>query len=62
MAVNASLTLMYWRIGKRIRSEVLGDERASYREEILPTLSAELAPRYGRGFSARSPWRMMQVC
>ncbi|MFO1405885.1 MAG: PDDEXK nuclease domain-containing protein [Azonexus sp.] len=60
VAVNASLTLMYWRIGKRIRSEVLGDERAGYGEETLPTLSAELVPRYGRGFSARNLWRMMQ--
>ncbi len=60
VAVNASLTLMYWRIGRRIRAEVLGGERAGYGEEILPTLSAELVPRYGRGFSARNLWRMMQ--
>lgn len=47
VAVNARLTLMYWRIGRRIHAEVLGGERAGYGEEILPTLSAELAPRYG---------------
>lgn len=47
-------------IGRRIRAEVLGGERAGYGEEILPTVSAELAPRYGRGFSARSLWRMVQ--
>ena len=60
VAVNASLTLMYWRIGRRIHAEVLGGERAGYGEEILPTLSAELVPRYGRGFSARNLWRMVQ--
>ncbi len=60
VAVNASLTLMYWRIGRRIHAEVLGGERADYGEEILPTLSAELIPRYGRGFSARNLWRMVQ--
>lgn len=60
VAVNASLTLLYWRIGQRIRTEVLGQTRAGYGQEILPTLSAELVPRYGRGFSARSLWRMVQ--
>ena len=59
-AVNMGLTLLYWRIGQRIRTEVLGQARAEYGQEILPTLSAELAPRYGRGFSARSLWRMVQ--
>ena len=44
-AVNAGLTLLYWRIGQRIRSEVLSDARAGYGQEILPTLSAELMPR-----------------
>ena len=60
VAVNAGLTVLYWRVGQRIRSSVLGDERGGYGQEILPTLSAELMPHYGRGFSARSLWRMMQ--
>lgn len=60
VAVNAGLTLLYWRIGQRIRVEVLNQTRASYGQEILPTLSAELTPHYGRGFSARSLWRMVQ--
>jgi hypothetical protein len=29
-SVNAGLTLLYWRIGKRIVDEVLGKERAAY--------------------------------
>ena len=60
VAVNVGLTLLYWRIGQRIRTEVLGQARADYGREILPTLSAELMPRHGRGFSARSLWRMVQ--
>ena len=59
-AVNVTLTLLHWQIGQRIRSQVLGEVRAGYGQEILPTLSAELMPRYGRGFSARSLWRMVQ--
>jgi hypothetical protein len=29
-AVNAELSLLYWRIGHRIRAEVLGGARAEY--------------------------------
>ncbi len=60
VAVNTSLTLLYWRIGQRIHTEVLGQARAAYGQEILPTVSAELVSHYGRGFSARSLWRMVQ--
>jgi hypothetical protein len=33
--VNAGLTLLYWRIGKRIVDEVLGKERAAYGQQIV---------------------------
>ena len=59
-AVNIGLTLMYWRIGQRIHQDVLKGERAGYGKEILSTLSTELEPMYGRGFSARSWSRMVQ--
>ena len=29
-AVNAELTRLYWAVGERLRSEVLGGERARY--------------------------------
>ena len=50
---------MGWRIGKRFCSEVLNSEQADYVEEILPTVSAELVPRYERYIDARSLWCMM---
>jgi predicted nuclease of restriction endonuclease-like (RecB) superfamily len=60
VVVNAQLTMMYWHIGKRIREEILGHARAEYGKEILPTLSAELVPRYGRGFEEKNLRRMVQ--
>jgi hypothetical protein len=30
LAVNAEMTLLYWKVGKRINVEVLGNERAEY--------------------------------
>ena len=41
--VNAGMTLLYWRIGRRIQVEVLGNQRAEYGKEILATLSQELS-------------------
>lgn len=52
--VNAGMTLLYWRIGKRIQTEVLGNKRAEYGKEILQTLSAKLTEEFGAGFSQRN--------
>lgn len=41
-SVNVSLTLLYWRIGERINSEVLGRQRGRYGEEIVSTPSRQL--------------------
>ncbi len=58
-AVNSTLALMYWQIGKRIREDVLENERAEYGKEILQTLSVELTSEYGNGFTRSSLSRMM---
>jgi len=47
-------------VGQRIYLDVLAGQRASYGEEILPTLSAKLEPDYGKGFSARNLARMIK--
>lgn len=57
---NSTLTMLYWKVGGRIGREVLAGQRASYGEEILPTLSAKLEPEYGKGFSARNLARMVK--
>ena len=56
--VNAGLTMLYWRIGKRINKEVLRGERAEYGKEILATLSQQLMQEYGNGFSYSALTRM----
>lgn len=48
--VNAELVLMYWKIGARIRQDILGGERAVYSELIVSTLSRQLTASYGKGF------------
>jgi predicted nuclease of restriction endonuclease-like (RecB) superfamily len=58
-AVNSTLVAMYWQIGRRIREDVLQNERAEYGKEILQTLSEELTAEYGNGFTRSSLSRMM---
>jgi len=59
-AVNAGLTLLYWRIGQRINDEVLQGERAEYGKEVVATLAQELTHAYGGGFAEKNLRRMMQ--
>jgi predicted nuclease of restriction endonuclease-like (RecB) superfamily len=60
VAVNSALVQLYWRVGQRIRTQVLGEKRAGYGEQILPTLSAKLVPEYGQGYSERNLARMIR--
>jgi hypothetical protein len=59
-AVNSSLVTMYWQIGKRIREDVLQNQRASYGEEIVYALSRQLTAEYGRGFTRANLFHMMR--
>lgn len=54
VTVNTAMTLLYWRIGKRICEDILGNERAGYGDEMVATLSQQLTTDYGRGFSEKS--------
>ena len=42
IAVNSSLTIMYWNIGKLINDEILQNKRAEYGKEIVATVSQQL--------------------
>lgn len=58
--VNRELVLLYWQVGRRIRVDVLREERASYRGEIVATLSGQLVPLYGQGFGRSNLYRMLR--
>lgn len=52
--VNSELVALYWQVGHRLRAEVLGDDRASYGEEVVAEVAASLTAEFGRGFSKRN--------
>jgi predicted nuclease of restriction endonuclease-like (RecB) superfamily len=60
IAVNSSLTMMYWHIGKLISDEILQNKRAEYGKEIVATLSQQLSGQYGKGYSYSALTRMMK--
>lgn len=57
-AVNAELTRLYWAVGQRLRTEVLGEGRASYGAQLLDQLGQQLTQEFGRGFESRNLRRM----
>ncbi len=58
--VNATLTMLYWKIGKRINVEILQNKRAEYGKRIVASLTRQLENEYGKGFSEKNIRRMMQ--
>ena len=51
-AVNSEMVQAYWLMGKRIvEEEQQGEQKASYGEAILKTLSVALTAEFGKGFS-----------
>jgi predicted nuclease of restriction endonuclease-like (RecB) superfamily len=58
--VNAGLTLLYWRIGKRINDDVLHGVRADYGKAVVATLGKQLETEFGRGFSLKSLRHMIR--
>lgn len=60
VAVNAALTMLHWRIGKRIGEEILGRERAKYGAQIVSALGRQFESEFGKGFSAKSLRHMMR--
>jgi predicted nuclease of restriction endonuclease-like (RecB) superfamily len=59
-AVNASLTMLYWQIGRRIHQDILREKRAEYGKAIFYALSRKLTAEFGRGYSERNLANMVR--
>jgi predicted nuclease of restriction endonuclease-like (RecB) superfamily len=58
--VNASLTWLYWQIGRRIHMDILREKRAEYGREIVHSLSGQLAAEFGKGFGRTNLFNMVR--
>ncbi len=59
-SVNSALVLLYWRIGRRVRQDILKEKRAEYGKRIVSALGRQLEVDFGSGFSEKSLRRMIQ--
>lgn len=58
--VNSTLTLVYWRVGKKINEHILDNQRGAYGKQIVVSVARQLENRFGRSFSEKNVRRMMQ--
>ncbi len=59
-AANATMTITYWKIGKRINNVILDNQRAEYGKQIVVSVARQLTTQYGRSFEEKNLRRMMQ--
>ena len=57
---NIETVLLFWKIGKRVNSDVLNHKRADYGKQIVISLSRKLTEKYGRSFDEKNLRRMLQ--
>ncbi len=61
VTVNATMSMLYWNIGKRINDEIEGQNRSeTYGKQIFATLWRQLESEYGSSFSEKNLRRMIQ--
>jgi hypothetical protein len=54
VAVNVSLTALYWHVGRRIGRELLHGDRGVYGEALIGEIAGQLTGEYGRGFTHKT--------
>jgi len=57
--INSEIVIMYWNIGKLIKTEILKDKRADYGKQVLGQLSSLLNQEFGKGYSIANLSRML---
>lgn len=60
ITVNATITALYWQIGRRISEAVAQHEGKTYGRQIVATLWRQLSVDYGSSFSEKNLRRMVQ--
>jgi hypothetical protein len=53
VTVNATMTMLYWQIGRWINQEMLNEQRTEYGRQIFASPARQLVTGYGRGRSEK---------
>ncbi len=60
VAANAALATLYWKLGRRVGTEVLQGRRAEYGAQIVAAVGRQLEALHGRSFGEKNLRRMVQ--
>lgn len=58
--VNNTLSMLFWHIGQKIKTQILQRQRAQYGRQVFATLSRQLVEAFGSNFEEKNLRRMMQ--
>jgi len=58
----AELPLLYWNIRRLLKREVFQNERATYGQQIIDTISRNLTRDYGTGLEQKASLGLRQIC
>ena len=60
VAVNSELVLLYWNVGKIIKTQILEGSKPEYGKSVIENLSQELVAEYGRSYNQRNLFHMVK--
>ncbi|MHA4738374.1 DUF1016 N-terminal domain-containing protein [Dyadobacter sp. MSC1_007] len=60
ISVNATMSMLYWQIGRTVGQEVLNEKRGDYGKRIVVSLARQLMDVYGDSYSEKNLHRMIQ--
>jgi predicted nuclease of restriction endonuclease-like (RecB) superfamily len=53
LAVNSTITLVYWQVGIRMQKEILKGDRAAYGQQVIKNASNHLTQQFGSGWGEK---------
>jgi len=59
--VNTEFVILNWNIGKKIKNEILKNNKPEYGKQVIKELSKKLIKDYGKGYSYSNLYRMLQI-
>jgi len=60
IAVNSELVMLYWNVGKVIKTQILEGNKPEYGKSVIENLSRDLVSEYGRSYNQRNLFHMVK--
>ncbi len=59
--INAAVNILYWNIGKRVKEELLKNQKPEYGKQVIETLSSQLTESFGKGYSKTNLFNFIRL-